>query len=170
MKKWMMAVCTAVMGASLSYGSGLGVFVSQWDPDEDGLDSTTGGGAKLAFGDTFGLELRGSYFDDDALTLIPADIGLFVAIPLGESPLTIYAQGGATWYFLDSDAGDVDDEVGWYAGGGLELTLADNIALFAEAQYRKLEYTATDDSADDLEENDVDVKALTYSGGLLFRF
>ena len=170
MKRWMMALSMLLVGASLSYGSGLGVFVSQWDPDEEGLDSTTGGGAKLSFGDTFGLELRGSYYDDDILTLIPADVGLFLSLPIGDSPLTIYAQGGATWYFLDSDAGDVDDEAGWYAGGGLELELANGIALFAEAQYRKLEYTALDDSADDLEENDVDIKALTYAGGLLFKF
>ncbi len=170
MKRLMMVASALLVGASLSYGSGLGVFVSQWDPDEDNRDSTTGGGAKLSFGDTFGLELRGSYYDEDHLTLIPADIGLFLSLPLGDTPLTLYVQGGATWYFLDSDAGDVDDEAGWYAGGGAEIELGSGIALFAEAQYRKLEYTAENDSADDLEENDVDIKALTYAGGLLFKF
>ena len=170
MKRWILAVGALLVGASLSYGSGLGVFISQWDPDEEGLDSTTGGGAKLAFGDTFGLELRGSYYDDDILTLIPADVGLFLNIPLGEGPLALYAQGGATWYFLDSDAGDVDDEAGWYAGGGLEISIAGGIALFAEAQYRQLEYTALDDSTDDLEERDEEIKDLTYAAGLNFKF
>lgn len=170
MKRLLAIVCGVLVGASLSYGSGLGVFVSQWDPDEDNLDSTTGGGAKLTLGDTVGLEIRGSYFDDDFVQWLPVDAGLILSLPLGDSPVSLYVDGGATWYFLDSDLGDIDDELGWYAGGGVEVNLADNLALFAEAQYRSLEYTAFGDDADDLEENDEEVKALTYSAGLALKF
>jgi len=146
MKRLFAIVCGVLVGASLSYGSGLGVFVSHLDPDNDYLDSATGGGAKLTVGDTIGFELRASYFEIDFIQLpdysieaIPVDAGLILSLPLGDSPVSLYVDGGATWYFLDSDLGDIDDEVGWYAGGGLEVTLADNLALFAEAQYRSLE-------------------------------
>lgn len=169
MKRLMLAASVLLVGASLSYGSGLSGFVSQWDPDEKGLDSTTGGGAKLTLGDTIALELRASYYDDDILTIIPADVGLALSLPLG-GPISLYADGGATWYFLDSDLGDVDDEAGWYAGGGVEIKLGEALALFAEAQYRSLDYTAPNDKADDLEKHDGSIKALTYAAGLTLKF
>ncbi len=170
MKRWMLAVCAVLAGASLCYGGGLGVFISQFDPDDDNVDSTTGGGAKLQLGDTLGLELRGSYFDDDLVTIMPADVGAFLKFPLGDSPVSLYGQGGVTWYFLDSDDVEIDDEVGWYAGGGVEIGLGDGLALFAEAQYRQFEYTAEGDDPEELDENAVDVNALTYSAGLLLTF
>ena len=170
MKRLVMAASVLLVGTGLAFGSGVGLFVSQWDPDVDHADSTTGGGAKLTLGDTIALELRGSYFDDDILTLIPADVGLALNIPLGDTPIALVLQGGGSWYFLDSDLGDVDDEAGWYAGGGVEITLADNIAVFAEAQYRSLDYTAPDDDADDLDRNEDSLEAMTYSGGLSLKF
>jgi hypothetical protein len=169
MKRWVMTACALWMGASLSYGSGLGLFVSQWSPDE--REDTVGGGAKLEFGgDVLGLELRGSYFDEDLVTIIPADVGLVLHLPLGDTPVGIYGMAGASWYFLDADNFDVDDKVGWYAGGGLKVALGNGIALFAEAQYRSLEYSAADDDIDELDENDVEFSAMTYNGGLLFEF
>lgn len=174
MKKLTVAIMAAALCSSLAYGSGFGLFVSQWSP-KDGED-TIGGGAKLEFGgEPLALELRGSYFeadvtghDDDSITLIPADIGLVVSVPLGDSPVSLHAMGGASWYFLDSDAADLDDEAGWYAGGGLRVEVSDGLALFAEAQYRSLEYTASEDDPDNLAKNDVDFSALTYNGGLMF--
>lgn len=167
MKRWMTAVCVFCMGAGLSYGSGLGAFVSRWDPDEGEDSDGVGGKLSLDLGEAVGIELRGTYFDEDALTVIPADAGLVLKIPLAEDAITLFGSGGATWYFLDSDAGDVDDEVGWYAGGGLEIRITDGLSIFAEAHYRSLEYTATDDDPEELEDLDVDVTAMTYSAGLM---
>lgn len=172
MKKLAVACVSLALGSGAAFAAGLGLFVSQWTPDEG--DDTIGGGAKLEFGgDTAALEIRGSYFetDEDAgptVTLIPADIGLVLRLPIGDSPLSLHAMGGATWYFLDSDDVDLDDEAGWYAGGGLQISISEDVALFAEAQYRSLEYTAEGDDPDELEENDVDFSAMTYNAGLMF--
>lgn len=175
MKKLAAAIMALALCSGFAYGSGLGFFVSQWSP-KDG-DDTIGGGAKLEFGgDPLALEIRGSYFEtdvtgtadaDESITLIPADLGLLVSVPVGNSPITLHAMGGATWYFLDSDTVELDDEAGWYAGGGLRIAFNDSLALFAEAQYRSLEYTAAEDDVNELEENDVDFSAMTYNGGLI---
>lgn len=169
MKRLVTMACALAMSAGLSYGSGLGVFVSQWSPDEG--DDTMGAGAKLVIGaDVVAMEIRGSYFDEDDVTVIPLDVGLVLNLPLGEGPLGLYAMGGASWYFLDADGFDLDDEAGWYAGGGLKLAISEGLSVFGEAQYRSLEYTAEGDSLDDLEKRDVDFSALTYNVGLLFEF
>ena len=168
MKRLIAAVCAMLVGAGVSYG-GMGVFVSQWSPDEG--DDTIGGGAKFELGsDTVGLEIRGSYFDEDFLTIIPADVGLVLHLPLGDSQLGLYAMGGGSWYFLDADNVDVDDEIGWYAGGGVKLALGEGLAIFAEAQYRSLEWTAEGDDVNEIEDNDIDYSAMTYNAGLLFEF
>lgn len=170
MNRWMAVLCVVMVGTAASYGTDLGVFASRWDPDEG--EKSDGVGGKLVFdlADSLGLEFRGTYFDEDVLTVIPADAGLVLRIPLAESAVSLFGSGGGTWYFLDTDAVDIDDEVGWYAGGGIEIRIADGAALFAEAHYRSVEYTATGDDPDELEERDIEVKATTYSAGLLLKW
>ena len=182
MKRLITAVCALLMGAGLSYGGGLGLFVSQWSPDE--ADDSIGGGAKLTLdmGKALALELRGTYYedlddDDDAeLQAIPVEAGLRINIPLAENGIVLYGAGGVGWYFLDAEVADVDvevdDEVGWYAGGGLEIKLTNGLALFAEALYRGVEATATADDPEELEDisEDADLSGLTLNGGLVLTF
>lgn len=182
MKKLMALICASVVATGASYGSGLGLFVAQWDPDEG--DKAIGYGAKLQFdlSDVVALELRGTYYDDlldddddNDLQAIPAELGIVLRLPLGESPVSLYGTAGVGWYFLDAEAAgedvEVDDEIGWYGGGGVEVELAEGFGLFAEATWRVVEATAESDDTDDIEELEGDeegtLDGLTLAGGIV---
>lgn len=185
MRRLMAIVCTAVLATGASYGSGLGLFVNQWDPDDG--DKAIGYGAKLQFdlSDAVALELRGTYYDDllddddDAeLQAIPAELGIVLTLPLGDSPISLYGTAGVGWYFLDGKVGDVDveidDEIGWYGGGGAELELAEGFSIFAEATWRVVEATAEADDTDDIDELEGDeegtLDGLTLAAGIVLNW
>lgn len=167
----------------------LSVFGSYWETDD--LESTGGGGVKLGFGDgLLGMELRATYYpdltesfetllDEEGLgdreleiEAIPVDLG----ITLGTG--NVYASGGVTWFLLDSNVLEVDDEVGLYVGGGFELGRG-NFGFFAEALYRQVEGTVNGELEDvgspgDLEDlivDDVelDLGGLVVNAGMVFR-
>lgn len=173
-----LALCTGA-----SYAGGLGLYGSMWNPKD--LDEGYGGGVKLKsdLGDVVSIELRGTYYGDMSddigandvdVQVIPVELGLALNIPLGDA-LVLYAMGGAGYYFLDAEVNDqdvdLDDEVGWYAGGGIEITLGEGVSLFAEGQYRAVEGQAKDDKADDIDNDfDIDLAGVAINAGLLLKW
>lgn len=183
-----LAAVALLLAAPVVSAQELSVFGSYWETED--LASTGGGGVTVAFGDgLLGMELRGTYYPDlteDFETLLddpglggdleiealPVDLGLRLRFG------NLYASGGVTWFLLDSNVLEVDDEVGLYVGGGVEIGRG-NVAFFAEALVRQVEGTVNGELQDvgspgDLEDVIVDDIQIDLGGpvvnaGVVFR-
>lgn len=174
------ALCALAAGAPALAGD-FGLYGSWWDTEA--LGSTAGGGLKYAFGDAgLRFELRGSYFPDlteDFGELIEDGTGdAEVEAVVPEAGITynfapaaraqFYLGGGLSYYLLDINEFDIDDEVGWYGLAGFILGDARGPAFFAEALYRDVEGTVTGSSLED--DVTLDLSGLSANAGVLFRF
>ena len=125
----------------------VGVYGAFWDTDD--ADSSWGAGVRVGFDflSWMELEFHGTYFPDfgaDVLgssvdiTALPLDGGLkFKFFP--DKPVTLYVGAGATYYFMDSNDVEIDDETGYYAEAGLEF--GDKTNLFFEVMWRNMDAT-----------------------------
>jgi hypothetical protein len=190
MKKFLVMMIAIGLGVAAAYAGGgaLGVYGTFMDTED--VDSGFGAGVKFKFDivEYVAAELRASYvtkFDDgsdalDNLYMIPVEADILFNLPLGDSPVTIYAGGGGGYYVLpeyETDIGfgdtdiDLDDTFGFYGIGGFEIALAESVSLFAEAKYLFLEVDTV--TIDDIEVGGDDALEFTgFSGnaGILFRF
>lgn len=82
-----------------------------------------------------------------------------------------YVGGGGTYYLLDIDGGEIDDEVGFYVVLGSSFGDGEGADFFVEGIYRNA--TATVDDLDDLEFRDpvdFDLDGLGLNAGITWRF
>ncbi|HEU5181808.1 MAG TPA: outer membrane beta-barrel protein [Candidatus Polarisedimenticolia bacterium] len=126
----------------------VGVYGAFWDTDD--ADSSWGAGARVGFDFLSWLELEfhGTYFpefggdvlgSDIDISVIPVDGGLkFKLFP--NKPATLYVGAGATYYFLDSDDVEIDNETGYYAEAGVEFG-GEHTRLFFEVMWRAMDAT-----------------------------
>jgi hypothetical protein len=182
-------------GAVPAMASDLSLFGSYWQPSD--FDSTAGGGLRFGFGSgVVQFELRGTYYpditedlnelldtddsplDDFELKAIPAEAGLVFNFAQG-SNVSPYIGGGATYYLLDTNIGEVDDEVGFYVVGGLRAGGSNGgVGFVAEAMYRNVEGSVQFDpeefeDIDDIDfedEFDLDLSGFAANVGIVFRF
>ncbi len=165
-----LAVATAVLlmlsvAAPASAGS-VGVFGSYWASGD--ADPVYGGGIRVGFSFLKWLELdvHGTYYGETEQEIagttvefqnIPLDAGLkFNLLP--EKNFNVFFGAGATWYFLDSNVGEIDDEFGYYAQGGIQF--GSKTKFFAEVLYRFLEAEVEDaGSVEDLDFSDFAINA-----------
>jgi hypothetical protein len=190
------AILVLALGATPASAGHFNLFGSFWDTKDAG--DTAGGGIGLGFplGQRWGIDLRASYyeeltnegleaiFDDDetvfqrrGLQVLPLEIGLRYNFSPGNRA-NFYLGGGGTYYLLDSDFGDVDDEVGGYALLGVDLGNPQGVSFFVEGFWRIAEAKVSFDpeSLDDIDDIDlvngvpVDLDGLGINAGLSWRF
>lgn len=184
MRSKILPLCTlAVLTAGAPAMAGdFGLYGSWWDTDA--LGETAGGGVKYAFGDAgLRFEIRGSYFPD-----LTEDFGQLIENGTGKAEVEaivpeagitynfapgsnaqFYLGGGLSYYLLDINRLELDDEVGYYGLAGIVLGGGGTgPAFFAEALYRSVEGTITGSSI--TEEIDLDLSGLSANLGVLFRF
>ncbi|HEV2845259.1 MAG TPA: outer membrane beta-barrel protein [Thermoanaerobaculia bacterium] len=173
----------------------LSLFGSYWQTGD--FDDTFGGGTRLGFGDgPVQFELRASYFPDIAedfeqlfdsdsefedqfeITAIPVEAGVTFNFAGNES-FSPYIGGGASYILLDTDIGEVDDEVGFYVVAGFKAGGNDGgVGFVAEAIYRNIEgqvnFDPEDfDDVDDVDfddDFDLDLAGVGANVGIVFRF
>ena len=148
--------------------STVGVYGSWWDTDE--ADDAFGIGAKGRLGM---FELRGTYYEDLTSNSIveveamPIDAGVaFNFAP--DMAINPFVGAGVSYFLLDTNVGDIDDEVGWYAVVGGELGMAEGISLMAELMYRDVEGTVEDGGV--TSQPDIDLSGITANVGAAWRF
>ncbi len=193
-----LAVATLLFAFPAMAG-GFSVYGAYWDVDE--LDSTAGGGVKLGIplGNVVNLDLRGTFyqqiddenffdrvFDDrespfieNGLDIIPIDVGLSVNFaPRGS--VVPFLGGGVSYFLLDADRGEVDDEVGWYANGGVEFASRGNWGFFVEGLYRSATGTVESSPEDfsdigdiegiDFDDVEFDLEGFGANAGVIWRW
>jgi hypothetical protein len=163
------------LSAGALHAEGLGIFGSLWDPSDG--DETFGAGVRARGGaGLIYFEVRGTYFQDitddqglisNDLQVVPVDLGLGLQMRPNES-IEIYGGGGGTYYFMDSEYGNVDDEVGYYLQAGVELGVSEGVGLFAEAVWRHVEGSV--DNGSQLEDSKIDLKGMAINIGLVFNW
>lgn len=184
-----------VLGATPAFAGGLSVYGTYWNTDA--ADEAAGAGVRLGIplGRVVQLDLGATYYEElvdrpfdalgdvetpfveNGLQVIPVEAGLRLNFA-ESSRLNPYIGGGATYYFIDSDFGNVDDEAGWYARIGAEFGEPGGSGFFAEAGYRGVEVTVENDPSDfddfdDLdfeEQTDVDLSGAVVNAGYVWRW
>lgn len=188
-------VLVLALGATPAFAGGLGLYGSYWDTDA--AEEAAGGGLRFGFplGEVVQLDLGATYYEElidrpfdalddvetpfveNGLQVIPVEAGLTLNFA-GSSSFNPYIGGGGTYYFIDSDFGDVDDEAGWYARLGAEFGEPGGSGFFAEAGYRGVEVTVENDPEDfedfdDIEfeeETEIDLSGLVVNAGYVWRW
>lgn len=204
MKKTLILAAAAVFlfGTGPAWAGDFAIFGSYLDTED--LEETVGGGLKFGFPlgmEALELELRATYLPDltedfesfvedpgedpvvfeNDVEAIPLDVGLkYTFTPRGN--LNPYVAGGGTYFLLDAERGEIDDEVGYYLAGGLEwYRRAANWGWFAEAMWRDVEGTVERDPDDlgdvgdigeieDLLREELDVGGFGVNAGLVWRW
>jgi len=191
MKQLIFTFLLSAILAPIAQAGGLGLFYGYMNTDD--LDSSSGPGAKLRLdlSDWAGLELKGMYmegFESDLdgaldqtkldLTIIPAEIGLAVDLPIADR-VRPYLGAGFGYYNIElentsefADAGfDLDDQVGWYGTLGLRLPLS-RFTLFADAQVRQIEGSFKIDQFSRIkdEEFDFDLSGWGATAGIMLNW
>lgn len=151
-------VVLLVAAAAPSFAGSFGVYGSYWDGSDVG--TTAGAGVRIGF-DFFKwleMEFHGTYYtnfeeefesSDFELTALPVDGGLrFNLLP--EKKFNIYFGAGVTYYFMDTNLGQVDDEFTYYGDAGIEFG-GEKTKFFIEAVWRDLDTTVDDPTTGDPE-------------------
>jgi hypothetical protein len=152
MKRVLLAAIVLTLVSSPSWASSFAVFGAGWDTKD--ADRAMGAGVKARFG---WLDLRATYFADVTadtdpehldfeIRSIPLEIG--VALPLGphDGSFAPYLGAGGGYYNLDTNRGEVDDEVGWYGLAGADFGDTMGPRFNLEVMYRNMEGTVTDEN------------------------
>jgi hypothetical protein len=121
------------------------LFAAGWDTDL--LGEGFGGGGRLTFGSSNQLQVTATWFGtfdeeifgtnvefesfDLEIDAIPLDVGYAHSFGGGTG---FYLGAGGTLFFLDSDAGDLDEEFGFFGQLGYQWS-----NLFIEVLYREVE-------------------------------
>jgi hypothetical protein len=168
------------LGAALSLTPArafdFGLAGSYWNTDAAG--DAAGGTVILGLpvNETFGFELRGSYFEelsddpfenafdsddevfqDKGIQVTPIEAGLLFRFAPGTT-FRPYVGGGASYFLIDSDFGEIDDELGYYAVVGATFGDDDGAQLFVEANWRKAtaEVRVDPEDLDDIDDLEID--------------
>jgi hypothetical protein len=151
------------------------LYGSYWDTDVAGDAAGGGIGLGIPFNEMLGLELRATYFEelsDDpfgnifdsdetvfqerGIQALPLDAGLRLSFAPGAT-FRPHVIGGVSYFLLDSDFGEVGDEVGWFAGVGATIGDGTGTEFFMEANYRKAEAEVEFDPEDLEDVDDIDI-------------
>jgi outer membrane protein W len=188
----------AVLASAPAKAAGdFSLFGAYWDTDVAGDTAGGGIGTSFAFNDVVGLELRATYFEqlsDDALgnvfdsndpvfrdqsiQVLPVDIGLRFNLGGNQEMFHPYVSAGGSYFLLDSDFGEIKDEVGYYGAVGASFGHREGTNFFAEAIYRnaKGQVDVDPEDLDDIDDIDVnsrakfDIDGFGVNAGVRWRF
>lgn len=123
------------------------------------------------------------YYRDSSFYCVPAELGLVLMLPLNDA-LTIYAGPGVGYYYYEieteirekenhryhrtyRESVELEDDVGWFAVAGLNISLAPNISIFGEARYTD---TETSLKHNDDQKWEFDASGVGVMAGIMFDF
>ncbi|HEV8337533.1 MAG TPA: outer membrane beta-barrel protein [Candidatus Polarisedimenticolia bacterium] len=173
-KKCLMVLATLALFSAPTWAGSFGVYGAYWGA-EDAANSW-GAGARVGFNFApwVELEFHGTYFPDfhargntipdTDVRAIPVDGGIKFNL-LSDKFVNPYVGGGVSYYFLNSDVGNIDNDTGIYGEVGVDIG-KDNTRFFAEALWRQLETPISFGSFDD----NIDFGGIDWHAGAVFRW
>jgi len=150
------SVLCAVAAMGLGFGAlaapakaaDFGIFGSYQDTKDAGHGY--GGGVKLDFGHF--VTLRATYLgditsgtrfsngDDLKLRVVPLEAGLqYKWTP--DAPFSPYLGGGASYFVLNPNHGNTNNELGWFAMAGADIKTPHGFGIMLEGIYRSVDAT-----------------------------
>jgi hypothetical protein len=139
------------------------LYATGWDAKD--VDNVGGGGVNLTtpLGKAIDFEFRSAYyeelesepfddfllegespFSESSLKAIPIELGLRFNLNREGEVFHPYVGGGGAYYALDSDAGNLDDEIGWYLSLGSGFGNGEGMDFYADFSYRFVEGEVSD--------------------------
>ena len=172
-RKWPLLVVMLVLVPLPAFAGSFGAYGTYWDPDN--AESSAGAGARLGFDFVKFLELEfhGSRFStfqtdpslpDVEITATPVDGGLRVNF-LPASAVNPYIGAGASYYFLEADNAEIDNQAGWYGEAGLDFG-GKHTRAFTEAIWRKIDTPVSLEAFD----TDAQFDGISFNAGVLWRW
>jgi hypothetical protein len=180
-------VAAILAAAPAAAATRFSAFAARWATRDAG--AAFGGGVRVGvpLGDRLTVDLRASAYErraagplarlggadnpfTDGLRAVPLDVGFRLDLARRDI-LNPYLGAGGSYVLLDSDAGRVDDEVGWYVLAGVELG-----KLFLEGDYRRIEATVdpgpirAGDLIDPGPRVGVDLSGFAFHAGWIWKF
>jgi hypothetical protein len=159
--KVLLAALVLVLAAAPASANGFAVYGTWWDTDE--ADDAAGVGANYHWnlGEVVDLELRAAWYEeledepleqlfsgsnpiDTGITVIPIELGFRFNFARDSDFWNPWAGGGGAYYALDSETGNLDDEIGFYGLVGSTFGNGEGIDLYTEVGYRFVEGEVTD--------------------------
>ena len=162
--------------ASATDFSALGAY---WNTDAAGDTAGATLGFGIPFNDSLALELRASYFEelsddplanafdsddpvfqDKGIQAIPLEAGLRFSFAPGQT-FRPHIGAGGSYFLLDSDFGEVKDELGYYAVLGATIGDGEGADFLIEGTWRKVsaQVELDPEQLDDIDDIDVQEKA-----------
>lgn len=175
-KKVLTATGAILLFAAPALADGnLSLYGSWWQTDD--ADEVAGGGVSFEwpFGEVLSWELRGTYyqeltnepledldlegedegiFEDSSLEAIPIETGLRIHFARDAEVWSPYLGVGGSYFSLDSDDGNLDDEFGYYAALGSQFGDGEGADFLVEVQHRWVDGVITD--LGDLDDDGID--------------
>ena len=168
------ALCCFVWTASPIAAADFTLMGSWWNTDIAGDAGGAGVSVGLPVNEMFAFEIRGFYyeqlnddpfeaifdqdeevFQDRGIQAIPLDGGIrFSFAP--DSTFRPFIGAGATYFLLDSDFGEIADELGWYASAGATVGDGEGADFFFEGTWRKVSAQVEIDPQDLEDIDDID--------------
>ena len=187
MKKAAVALGILALLASPSWASEIGAMISFFSTDD--ADDAFGGGIRVdwSVNESVDIQFRASVYDS-LEHAIPGHLFTVEAVPVEagvaynfnpQGQVNPYVGGGGSFFLLDNDRvpvefegeghrGRMENEMGWYLVGGLEMPVRENMIVFLEAMYRQVSATIEGDDFGQVSEREFDMDGPTVNLGIAF--
>ncbi len=178
MKRFAIVLGLAALLASPAWAGGLGGMFAHWSTDEAGDETGPGVKLELDFNNPWDLEVRWSLFEElervvgaqvFPIQATPVDVGLAYNFSRA-AKANPYLGAGLSYVLLDSDLGEMPDELGYYGVLGVELEVHPKLAVFLEALYRQVDARIEGNDLQSFVKVDVDLTGPGANFGLLYRW
>jgi len=178
MKRTAITAAMLLLLASPAAAGGVGLLVSYWSTSDADAEVGLGGMVEIDLNDTLDVEFRFAQLDglswpENApvvdLEAFPVDIGLAYNFR-GRGRATPYVGGGVSYVLFDTNVGEIDDEIGYYAVAGVDVAAANLFAVVFEVYYRDVDANLKGGGIAQFVDVPIDFSGPGANLGLMFRW
>jgi hypothetical protein len=160
LKGLLVAVAVVALSFTPASASGFAVYGTWFDTDDAGDAAGIGASYAWNLSDMVDLEARAAWYEEltdepledlftgatpieTGLTIIPVELGLRFNFARDSTFWNPWFGLGVSYFVLDTDTGNIDDEIGYYGTFGSTFGDGKGADFFAEVGYRFSEATVT---------------------------